>query len=111
MIGYRRAGESGARRLRDVRASRPWSANMPLFYFHLRDGADVLLDPDGRELDQSAIAAAALAEARAMIAADVLEGRVRLDQQIEVLDSAGTVIHRLPFEDAVTVTHLAIRPH
>ena len=90
--------------------SRTRDASMGRYYFHLRDGADVLLDPDGRELAEGAITAAALAEARAMIAADVLEGHVRLDQQIEVLDSEGAVVHRLPFEDAVTVTHLAIRP-
>lgn len=84
---------------------------MALYYFHLRDGADVLLDPDGRELAEGDIVSAALTEARAMIAADVLEGRVRLDQQIEVHDAAGTIVHRLPFEDAVVVTHLAVRPN
>ncbi len=82
---------------------------MARYYFHLRDGTDVLLDPDGRELAEGAIIGAALAEARAMIAADVLQGHVRLDQQIEVLDSAGALIHQLPFEDAVIVTHLAVR--
>lgn len=77
---------------------------MATFYFHLCDGTDVLLDADGRDLDPGSIPRVALAEARAMIAADVLDGHARLDQQIEVRDAAGTVVHRLSFEDAVVVT-------
>lgn len=84
---------------------------MAVYFFHLCDGADVLLDPDGRELDGGSIAAAALAEARAIIAADVRGGQIRLDQEIEVQDAAGNVVHRLAFEDAVRVTHLAVRNH
>lgn len=82
---------------------------MALYFFHLCDGADVLLDPEGRELDPAAIVSAALAEARAMIAADALQGHIRLDQQIEVRDSVGELVHRIAFEDAITVTHLAVR--
>lgn len=82
---------------------------MAIYYFHLCDGADMLLDPEGRELDPGSVAAAALAEARAIIAADAQGGHIRLDQQIEVRDAAGETVHRLSFEDAVTVTHLAVR--
>jgi hypothetical protein len=82
---------------------------MATYYFHLCDGIDVLLDPDGRELDRRSVEAAALAEARAIIAADVRGGHVHLDQQIEVRDAGGDIVHRLTFEDAVTVTHLAVR--
>ena len=77
---------------------------MALFYFHLRDREDVLLDPEGRELaDAEAIAQAALREARAIISDDALAGRIRLDQQIEVHDAAGRIVHRLPFADAVEI--------
>jgi len=79
------------------------------YYFHLCDGIDVLLDPDGRELDPQSVEAAALAEARAIIAADVQGGHIHLDQQIEVRDCAGELVHRIAFEDAVKVTHLAVR--
>jgi hypothetical protein len=82
---------------------------MPIYDFHLCDGADVLLDPEGRELDPPSVPRAAVAEARAMIAADALQGHIRLDQQIEVRDGAGEIVHRIAFEDAVTVTHLAVR--
>lgn len=82
---------------------------MAIYYFHLCDGVDVLLDPEGREVADDAIEEAALAEARAIIAADVRGGHIRLDQLIEVQDVAGKVMCRVHFEDAVTVTHLAVR--
>jgi hypothetical protein len=78
---------------------------MGTYYFHLCDGTDVLLDPDGRELDRGLVNAAALAEARAIIAADVRGGHVNLDQQIEVHDVGGKIIHCMSFEDAITVNH------
>jgi hypothetical protein len=74
------------------------------FYFHLRDGEEVLLDPEGRELaDAGAIAEAALREARAMVSDEALTGRIRLDQQIEVHDAEGRIVHRLGFADAVEI--------
>jgi hypothetical protein len=82
---------------------------MATYYFHLCDGTGMLLDPDGRDLDTHAVASAALTEARAIVAADARSGHVYLDQTIEVHDRAGNIVHRVSFEDAVTVTHLAIR--
>ena len=76
---------------------------MARYFFHLHDGVDTLLDPEGRELDADQVVAAVLGEARAMIAADVLGGRINLDQRIEVKDSAGKVVHQVAFQDAVEV--------
>jgi hypothetical protein len=53
---------------------------MALYYFHLRNHADVLLDPEGREIDDGRIAKSALAEAREIISSDVRSGNVDLDQ-------------------------------
>jgi hypothetical protein len=78
---------------------------MALYFFHLRNHADVLLDPEGRHLDERNIAAAALSEARAIIAADVHSGHVDLDQNIEVENSTGAVIHRISFDDAIKIHH------
>ena len=51
---------------------------MARYYFHLRDGQDVLLDPEGGELDGLDKARdQALRPARSILAAEVLEGRVR----------------------------------
>jgi len=78
---------------------------MPVYYFHLRDGDDILLDPDGRQLEGPAsIAQRALIEARALIAEEARLGRIRLDQRIDVEDAEGRVVHRLPFDQAVEIT-------
>lgn len=77
---------------------------MPTYFFHLCDGIDVLLDPEGRELERGAVARAALAEARGIIAADAGSGHIDFNQQIEVRDGAGTVVHRIAFAEAVRVT-------
>ena len=78
---------------------------MSRYFFHLKNGSDVLLDPEGRELDDRGIHKSALAEAREIIAADVRSGSVDLDQFIEVHNSTGTVVHSISFEDAVKINH------
>jgi hypothetical protein len=78
---------------------------MPVYFFHLRDGDDILLDPDGRALSgPEVIAECALAEARALIGEEARLGRIRLDQRIEVEDADGRVIHRLPFNEAIEIS-------
>lgn len=77
---------------------------MPLYFFHLRDGVDVLLDGDGREFDDiDAVAKATLVEARAIIAEEARNGRIMLDQHIDVEDDAGSIVHRLSFADAIEI--------
>lgn len=77
---------------------------MPLYFFHLRDGVDVLIDPEGRELDDmDAIARITLRDAREMIAEDAKQGQIRLDLRIDVEDASGAVVHNLHFVDAVAI--------
>jgi hypothetical protein len=77
---------------------------LSLYYFHLRDGDDLLLDPEGRQIEGvAAIAKAALAEARSIISEDARGGRIRLDQRIDVEDSLRNVVHSLDFADAVEI--------
>ena len=77
---------------------------MTPYFFHLRDGSDVLLDPEGRLLQGAdAIAAAALADARSIIADDARGGVIKLDQHIDVEDASGVIVHELKFTDAVVV--------
>jgi hypothetical protein len=74
------------------------------YYFHLRDGVDVLLDFEGRDLGgMKAIVAAALREARAIISQDALDGHIMLDQRIDVEDVDGQLIYRQEFADAVEI--------
>ncbi len=77
---------------------------MPLYFFHLRDGQDILLDPEGTELDgQAVIARTALVAARSLISHDALDGHISLHHRIDVEDEAGTLVHSLAFEDAVAI--------
>ena len=77
---------------------------MARYFFHLRDGQDVLLDPEGREVDHLAqIAQLALKDARSMISQDALVGFIRFDRSIEVLDESGKVVHHLSFRDAIRI--------
>ena len=74
---------------------------MARYYFHLRDGHDQLLDPDGTELpDQQAIEAAALRAARDMLSHELQAGRLDLRYRIDVEDEGGTVVHSLDLADA-----------
>jgi hypothetical protein len=76
-----------------------------LYFFHLCDGRDSIMDPEGREVAEPArIADYALKEARAMISQDALCGKISLNQYIEVRDEDGRLVHKLEFRDAVTVS-------
>ncbi|UZK67441.1 DUF6894 family protein [Sphingomonas sp. M1-B02] len=77
---------------------------MSLYYFHLRDGTDIVLDPEGRELEtKAAIVDTALHEARAILSEDARKGHLMLDQVIDVVDEAGAIVHRLHFIDALDI--------
>jgi len=77
---------------------------MALFFFHLRDGVDRLLDPDGRDLpDIQAVKQSSLREARGLISHEALGGQINMAQAIEVEDEAGLVVHRLDFDKAVAI--------
>ena len=77
---------------------------MQTYYFHLRDGTDVLLDPDGRLLPSlAAVAGAALFEARSIISADAKSGKISLGQSIDVENEAGKLVHTIAFTDAVQI--------
>lgn len=77
---------------------------MTRYYFHLRDGRDILLDDEGVELaDLAAARAQALRSARSILAAEVIEGKVPLYLRIDVEDGAGAIVHRLPFAEAVEI--------
>ena len=76
---------------------------MALFFFHLKDGVDILLDPDGVEIPAQAVAASALAQARDCIAGDVQRGLLDLHYSIDVHAEDDAIVHSLAFEDALKV--------
>ena len=78
---------------------------MARYFFHLCDGGDILLDPEGREIEDPAqIGVLALKEARSIIGFEAMQGTIRLNRYIEVQDEAGASVYRLPFREAVIVT-------
>lgn len=78
---------------------------MARYYFHLRDGHDQIIDPEGREVSEIAqIAGLALQDARSIIGHDAMRGEIRLGQTIDVLDEGGSLVHRLSFRDAITIS-------
>ena len=77
---------------------------MSKYFFHLRNGDDLLLDPEGIELDgPESIQAQALYEARSILSHDMMEGRIVLDQRIDIETSDRTVVYSLSFADAVEI--------
>lgn len=73
-------------------------------YFHLRNGDERLLDPEGQQIgDPGQIAGIALKEARSIISQDALRGEIDLDQRLEVEDESGKLVYSLPFADAVRI--------
>lgn len=78
---------------------------MARYFFHLVDGRETLIDPDGRDVeDVAALGDLAIRDARAIISHDALAGHVRLDQAIEIRDEKGRLVLRLPFRDAVNIS-------
>ena len=72
-----------------------------LFFFHLRSGADLLVDEEGvrcSSLDEAR--ALALRAAREIISEDVLAGELDLDQEI-IVTSRGRIAASIAFSDAV----------
>lgn len=77
---------------------------MPHYYFHLIDLAETIADEEGRRLDDLAAArAVALREARALISADALSGRISLLPAISVQDERGETLHTLTFANAIEI--------
>jgi hypothetical protein len=76
---------------------------MPLYFMHLRDATDELLDPDGTPLREDAVASATLAAARDCMAHDLRSGRIDLRYRIDVQNEEGKVVHTLHFADALEI--------
>ena len=74
------------------------------YFFHLHECGKLIPDDEGRELPGAAAARdAALREARTIMAAEVLEGRLCLSCHIDVLDEDGRPVLALPFEEALEI--------
>src|SRR4051794_35253390 len=80
------------------------SCAIPQFVFHLCDGVDHILDPEGIALpDMDAVKREALRAARDVTAHGVMDGKPDLDLRIDVADEAGTIVYSLAFRDALQI--------
>lgn len=78
---------------------------MARFFLHLRDGTSELLDPDGIDCtDMESVRQAVLLSARDTLGNDVkANGMMDLRYRIDAEDDAGSVVHSLPFVQAVQI--------
>lgn len=78
------------------------------YFLQLRDCTDETLDPEGIECsDGEALAALMLSSARDVIAGDAKQGVIDFRLRIDAEDDTGTLVHSLPFADAVRVLRAA----
>jgi hypothetical protein len=76
---------------------------MPLYFMHLRDISDEVLDPDGVRMPEEAIARAALLAARDCMAHDVQARRLDFKYRIDVHNEDGELVHTRHFSNAVEI--------
>ncbi|WP_427916143.1 DUF6894 family protein [Sphingomonas oligophenolica] len=81
---------------------------MTRVFFHYHDGVERILDHEGADLDVAEARARALREVRALIAHDVLAGRIDLRQRIDVEDAEGIILDTIAFADAVEIIGLPV---
>jgi hypothetical protein len=80
---------------------------MTRFYFNLHECGRSTPDSEGVLLaDVGAARAQAVAEARAIMSAEVAEGRLCLSCHIEVLGADGRQVVNVPFTEALAVSGL-----
>jgi hypothetical protein len=76
---------------------------MPRYFFHVYDDQETI-DQDGLELPNVEVAEwEALRGARSLASEQVLMGRLRLTDRIDVTNETGTVIATVTFRDAVII--------
>jgi hypothetical protein len=76
---------------------------MPMYYFHIRDGSSLEVDPDGTELpDISAAHAEALKVAHELLREVTDLGQTAV---LEIADEHGRTVLTMPLSDALWLRH------
>lgn len=79
---------------------------MPIFHLHLRNRDVAAPDEEGHDLpDLAAARAKALEGIRDYLGHEAMAGTLDLRGQIDIADSAGTVLDTIHFKDAVTIVY------
>ena len=75
---------------------------MPRYYFHIRNGFELIEDPEGIELPSIMIAKSEAEEAaRELLASKVKSGDIIDGQEFEIHDGWGNRLLRVPFKSAL----------
>jgi Domain of unknown function (DUF6894) len=76
---------------------------MPRYFFHVRDGSDLLTDPDGQELDDLAAAHQEAVKTGRDLMAECLrcDRSLGLDRAIVVADENGAIVSEVSFKAAL----------
>jgi hypothetical protein len=78
---------------------------MARYFFDLYECGTDILDDEGRDVaDPASLHDLAIAEARSVMAAEVLEGNLCLSCRIEIRDAEHKPVLSLPFKAAITLT-------
>lgn len=78
---------------------------MARFYFNLHECGTVTPDEEGAVFsDTGLLRERAVQEARAIMSAEVVEGRLCLGCNIEVMDEGGRIVLDVPFREALAVS-------
>ena len=84
---------------------------MARYFFNVRNGQGLTPDEEGRELaDVEAARAAALADARSMLSAEVMDGRLDLGGRIEIEDADHVRVLTVDFREAVSLEETQLPP-
>ncbi len=77
---------------------------MPLYHFNIRNGFGFAADEEGLDLSSEKDARVqAIRGARSLLSAEVLEGMLDLNGQIEVTDERNDEVMTIRFRDVVSV--------
>lgn len=81
---------------------------MARYFFHLHECGTVTVDEEGTLLADAEVARAkAIEHARAIMSAEVRDGRLCLGCCIEVLDESGSRVADVPFREAIALSGIA----
>lgn len=77
---------------------------MQRYFFNVQDRYGYLVDPDGIEHADAAMARrTAVASGRSLLGEDLAQGVLDLNARIEVMNDAGSIVHRVSFAECVLV--------
>ena len=77
---------------------------MALYFLHLRNGSDELLDSEGHEFaDMDGVRRAVMVSVRDVMAGDLKDGLIDLRFRIDAENESGQVVYTLPFKHAVNI--------